>query len=63
MKLAEHLARAEALHHYAQRFGKPQDDPHVKENADANWQLFEDAVDRALDEIARLGFHLPATVN
>ena len=63
MKLDEHLARVEASHHYAKRFGKPASDPHVRENVDANWNLFEDSVDRLLDELAKLGIALPATVN
>jgi hypothetical protein len=57
--LVEHLARVEAGHHYGHRFGKPVDDPHVVMNVDSNWQIFVAPIERALNELLRLGVILP----
>lgn len=59
--LIEHLARIEATDHYAKRFGKAEDDPHVKENVEANWSAFSPAIVRVLDELDRMGAKLPWT--
>jgi hypothetical protein len=48
-------ARAVAVRHYAQRFGKPADDPHVKANADANWNIFTEDVRAALTAVMAHG--------
>lgn len=48
MNILERCARALCARHYAARFGKLVDDPHVQMNVDGNWHLFmEDAVEAA----------------
>lgn len=43
--MIEKVARHMAAKHYANRFGKPIDDPHVTKNVKGNWQIWRaDAV-------------------
>jgi hypothetical protein len=52
MRMVERVCRQLATKHYAKRFGKPTDDPHVQMNVDGNWNIFEDDV-RATMEAMR----------
>lgn len=47
-EMVERLARAEAAHHYALRFKKSPDDPHVLMNVDAHWLTWAPMVHRIL---------------
>lgn len=47
----ERASRALASSHYAARFGKPSDDPHVVMNVDARWPDFEVTVRAVLQAI------------
>lgn len=58
-EMIEHLARREAAHHYAARFNKKWNDPHVQDNVDGNWPTFAPPIDRALRELTVLGVSLP----
>lgn len=42
MTMVERVARALCARHYADRFSKPVDDPHVQRNVAGNWALFAD---------------------
>ncbi len=39
-EMVEAACRAVARDHYAKRFGKSEDDPHVTRNVDGNWNIF-----------------------
>nr|WP_295467456.1 hypothetical protein [Mesorhizobium sp.] len=45
-KVIEAAARELATEHYTFRFEKPADDPHVRANVDANWNVFVPALER-----------------
>lgn len=48
----ELAARKVATAHYAKRFDKPEDDPHVQMNVDANWHIFADDARIALSALS-----------
>lgn len=54
-ELIEAMARAEARRHYAERFQKPADDPHVAMNVRSNWNIFAAQCDRSLSAIEQAG--------
>ena len=39
-EMIERICRVKAAKHYAQRFGKPETDPHVVANVESNWNIF-----------------------
>lgn len=49
--MLERVARALATKHYADRFAKAADDPHVQMNAGANWHIFGDDARAAIEAI------------
>lgn len=61
-KLLEHLCCVEAASHYAHRFGKSVDDPHVLINVASNWHIFAGQTARMLDELTKLGVQLPEEI-
>ena len=52
----EVLARAVTAKHYAARFQKPEDDPHVQMNVDGNWQTNAETVAIILSTIEAHGY-------
>ncbi len=54
MKMIERVARAKAARHYAKRFGKPESDPHVQQNVEANWNIFEQDIRHTIGSMRKL---------
>lgn len=53
----EVMARDAARRHYARRFGKPEDDPHVSMNVEGNWRaLYGADMESALAALDAAGF-------
>lgn len=46
----ELACRAVATRHYANRFNKPENDPHVQLNVSANWNIFAGDAKIAIEE-------------
>lgn len=60
----EVMARNAARRHYARRFGKPMDDPHVSMNVEGNWRaLYGADMEAALAALDAAGFVVVPSVS
>ena len=55
-EMIERIARRIATKHYAERFSKEIDDPHVVMNVNGNWNIFETQVRAVIEAMRPAGF-------